>query len=120
MLHNRKLAAKGLTVDFFRDDWKNKSYITQLVAMHDEAQMEVSKGLIDWKIFKEEDEAIAFKKSSTDNWSEVGHIGDKWFVGKSVISDLLLEAVDETTAKLKLNIPLGVEFIYGDSWATCH
>lgn len=120
VLHDRKLAAKGLTVDFFRDDWKNKSYITQLVAMHDEAQMEVSKGLIDWKIFKEEDEAIAFKKSSTDNWSEVGHIGDKWFVGKSVISDLLLEAVDETTAKLKLNIPLGVEFIYGDSWATCH
>ena len=120
VLHDRKLAAKGLTVDFFRDDWKNKSYITQLVAMHDEAQMEVSKGLVDWKIFKEEDDAIAFKKSSTDNWSEVGHIGDKYFVGKSVISDLLLEAVDETTAKLKLNIPLGVEFIYGDSWATCH
>jgi len=120
VLHDRKLAAKGLTVDFFRDDWKNRSYITQLIAMHDEAQMEVTKSLIDWKIFKEEDEAIAFKKSSTDNWSEVGHIGDKYFVGKSVISDLLLEAVDETTAKLKLNIPLGVEFIYGDSWATCH
>jgi hypothetical protein len=120
VLHDRKLAAKGLTVDFFRDNWKNKSYINQMVAMHDEAQMEVSKGLIEWKIFKEEDEAIAFKKSSSDNWSEVGHIGGKWFVGKSVISDLLLEAVDETTAKLKLNIPLGVEFIYGDSWATCH
>jgi len=120
VLHDRKLAAKGLTVDFFRDDWKNKTYINQLVAMHDEAQMEVTKSLVDWKIFKEEDEAIAFKKSSTDNWSEVGHIGDKYFVGKSVISDLLLEAVDETTAKLKLNIPLGVEFIYGDSWATCH
>jgi len=120
VLHDRKLATKGLTVDFFRDDWKNKTYINQLVAMHDEAQMEVTKSLIDWKIFKEEDEAIAFKKSSTDNWSEVGHIGDKYFVGKSVISDLLLEAVDETTAKLKLNIPLGVEFIYGDSWATCH
>ena len=120
VLHDRKLASKGLTVDFFRDDWKNKTYINQLVAMHDEAQMEVSKGLVDWKIFKEEDDAIAFKKSSTDNWSEVGYIGDKYFVGKSVISDLLLEAVDETTAKLKLNIPLGVEFIYGDSWATCH
>ncbi len=81
--------------------------------------MEVSKGLIEWKVFSDEQEAKTFKKTH-EGWSEVGHQGQKFFVGKSIVADLLVEAVNETTAKLKLNIPLGVEYVYGTGWHSCH
>lgn len=119
VLHEEKLREVGLVIDFFRDDWKNMKYVQQMIQCHDEAQMEVSKGLIEWKVFSDEQEAKTFKKTH-EGWSEVGHQGQKFFVGKSIVADLLVEAVNETTAKLKLNIPLGVEYVYGTGWHSCH
>lgn len=34
VIHNRKLKAEGLTVDFWKDDWKNKKFVQQLIAYH--------------------------------------------------------------------------------------
>lgn len=119
VLHEEKLRGAGLIVDFFRDDWKNMKYVQQMIQNHDEAQIEVSKSLVEWKVFSGEQEAKTFKNTS-EGWSEVGHQGSKYFVGKSLVSDLLVEAVNETTAKLKLNIPLGVEYVYGTGWHSCH
>ena len=34
VLHDQKLKAEGLSVDFFRDDWKNKQFCQQLIAYH--------------------------------------------------------------------------------------
>lgn len=34
VIHNRKLKAEGLTVDFWKDDWKNKVFVQQLIAYH--------------------------------------------------------------------------------------
>lgn len=119
VLHEEKLREVGLVIDFFRDDWKNLKFVQQMIQNHDEAQIEVSKSLVEWKVFSGEQEAKTFKNTS-EGWSEVGHQGSKYFVGKSLVSDLLVEAVNETTAKLKLNIPLGVEYVYGTGWHSCH
>ena len=34
ILHDRKLKAEGLSVDFWRDDWKSKKFVQQLIAYH--------------------------------------------------------------------------------------
>ena len=34
VIHDRKLKAEGLAVDFFKDDWKNKSFCQQMIAYH--------------------------------------------------------------------------------------
>lgn len=34
ILHDRKLRAEGLSVDFWRDDWKSKKFVQQLIAYH--------------------------------------------------------------------------------------
>lgn len=34
VIWDAKLKAKGLSVDFWRDDWKNKSWATQMIAYH--------------------------------------------------------------------------------------
>lgn len=34
VMHDAKLAAEGLLVDFFKDDWKNKDFCQQMIAYH--------------------------------------------------------------------------------------
>ncbi|QIQ63808.1 putative DNA polymerase [Pseudomonas phage vB_PaeM_VL12] len=54
IMHDQKLMAEGLLVDFWKDDWKNKSYCQQLIAYHDESQLEVTKDLVKFKMFSKE------------------------------------------------------------------
>lgn len=119
VIHERKLKEYGLYCDFFTEDWRNKPYAQQLIAMHDEAQFELHKSLIKWKIFKIEEEAKKFVKESP-GWSAVGHSDKGWYVGKSIVADLVVEAANETSEIYKLNVPLGIEFIFGRSWSECH
>lgn len=119
VLHEKKLRERGLVCDFFVDDWRNKVFAQQLIAMHDEAQMEIHKSLVKWKLFKTEEEAIAFKKES-EGWSAIGHSDKGWYVGKSIVADLAVEAANETSELYGLNVPLGIEFIFGRNWGECH
>jgi DNA polymerase I-like protein with 3'-5' exonuclease and polymerase domains len=34
VIHDRKLKAEGMSVDFFKDDWKSKKYCQQMIAYH--------------------------------------------------------------------------------------
>lgn len=34
VIHDIKLKEAGLSVDFFRDDWKNKEFCQQMIAYH--------------------------------------------------------------------------------------
>lgn len=120
VIYDRLLKQHGLYVDFFRDDWRNmKAYVQQLIAYHDECQLEVHKSLVKWKMFKEEAEAKAFKKENA-GWSEIGHSKKGYYIGKSIASDLITQAVDEAGKFYKLNVPLGADFIYGRTWGECH
>lgn len=85
----------------------------------DECQLEVHRSLVKWKMFKEEAEAKAFKKENA-GWSEIGHSDKGYYIGKSIASDLVTQAVDEAGKFYKLNVPLGADYIYGRNWGQCH
>lgn len=119
VIHDRKLKAEGLSVDFWKDDWKNEKFVQQLIAYHDEAQMEMHKSLIRWKLFHTEEEAKAFK-AVNPAWSEIGHSGKGYYVGWCRAGELVKEAVREASQYYKLNVTLSADYILGRNWAECH
>lgn len=123
VIHDIKLKAAGLSVDFFLEDWKSKPFCQQLIAYHDEAQLEASKELFKFKMFTHEDldfveyetkEAkAAEEKRCTDKinawkaeqlettglvWSDISKIekGAKgWYVAYCKAGQLAVESVSE-------------------------
>ena len=143
VIHERKLQAAGLTVDFFRDDWKAKKFVQQLIAYHDEAQMEMHKSLIKWKIIpikgewevpdpdkpgkmKDSPEVEAAKaelkkfKEANPHWSEIGHSDKGYYIGYCEAGKLIQEAVVETSRFYNLNVTLAADYILGRNWGECH
>jgi hypothetical protein len=124
VIHDRLLRAEGLAVDFFSDDWKNMLFAQQLIAYHDESQCEVSKKLVKFKTFADKDSAVAFKEeieaSTGKRWSDVGHYGDKYYVGYCRAGELAIQAVYEAGRYYKLNVDLTAGYMLGNSWKTCH
>lgn len=119
IIHNRKLREAGYAVDFFTDDWKNLSYCQQLIAYHDEAQLEVTKDLVKWKMFDTEEDAKAFKKDHP-TWSDVGHSAKGYYVGYCHAGELATQAVTEAGKYYKLNVELTAGYMLGTTWANCH
>lgn len=121
VIHDRKLKAAGLKVNFWKDDWKNTNFCQQLIAYHDEAQLEARKSQVKWKMFAEESEAKAFKKSQEDRlWSDVGHSDKGYYVGYCKAGELAVEAVNEAGRYYNLNVELTAGYMLGNNWATCH
>jgi hypothetical protein len=119
VLHEQKLKAAGLYVDFFKDDWKNAKFVQQLIAYHDEAQLEMHKSLVKWKMFKTEEEAREFKNDNP-GWSEIGHSAKGYFIGWCEAGRAIQEAVVETSRYYKLNVTLAADYILGLNWRDCH
>lgn len=145
VLHERKMKEEGLTVDFFRDDWKNKKFCQQLIAYHDEAQAEVSRSMVEFKTIKingpwtvkdangedepspEVKEAIAqlkkFKQEQEANgkiWSDVMHTDKMYYVGYCRAGELAAISVKEAGEYFKLNVQLSAGYMLGTNWASCH
>lgn len=120
-----KLEAAGLAVDFWKDDWRNMSWAQQMIAYHDEAQIEVTKDLVKFKRFETKEDANAFRDAdraaSGRIWSEA-HESPKggWFVGYSLPGQLVVEAVDEVSEFYKLKVPLSADYVVGRNWSECH
>ena len=125
IIWERKLRENGLNVDFWTEDWKNKLWAQQMIAYHDEAQIEVSKKLVKFKMFSTKEEVNAFRKEQYESqgliWAEA-HESPKggWFTAYSLPGQLVVEAVKETTEFYKLNCPLSADYVLGTSWANCH
>ena len=119
VIHDRKLRDEGLLVDFFREDWANVDFCQQMIAMHDEAQLEVTKGQVKWKMFPTEEEAKAFKRENP-TWSDVGHSAKGYYVGYCRAGELAIESVKEAGEYYKLNVELTAGYMLGTNWATCH
>lgn len=140
VLHEQKLKEAGLYVDFFKDDWQNKVFAQQLIAYHDEAQMELHKSLIKWNFIPikgpwevevdgkmkpspEVEAAEATLKAFKENnpgWSEIGHSDKGCYIGFCLPGVLIQEAVRETSAYYKLNVTLAADYILGRNWGECH
>lgn len=148
VLHDRYLKAEGLSVDYFMDDWKAKlaageHFAQQLIAYHDEAQSEVTKASVTFKMFKfdgpyeiKNDEgkmelspeakaakkaAEAFKAEQTDKvWSDIGHTAKCFYVAYNRAGELATKAVSEAGKYYKLKVELTAGYMIGTNWATCH
>lgn len=145
VIHEQKLRANGLIVDFFKDDWRNSVYSQQLIAYHDESNGEVSRSEVTMKTFKirpytdevhalpngktktdeelahEEAKALALAyKDSQCNWSEVGHTATHYYTGYCLTGALAVESVRESGEYYKLNVPLSAGYNLGRTWAGVH
>lgn len=85
----------------------------------DEAQLEMHKSLVKWKVFAEEKDAKAFRKDNP-TWSEVGHSDKGYYVGYCRAGELIQESVKETSRFYNLNVDLAADYIMGRNWAECH
>lgn len=139
VIYDDLLEEHGLAVDFFVDDWKNKSFVQQMIAYHDEAQLEVTRDLVQFKWFSkesldwlsEEDDKACFEKVNTWKkqeeertgkiWANV-HESPKggWFTAYSLPGELASIAVKKAGEYYKLNVELTAGYDVGDSWASCH
>lgn len=148
VIHDRMLKEAGLAVNFFTDDWKAKlaageEFCQQLIAYHDEAQLEVTKGSVEFKVFKfegpyeiENDKgekevspsakaakklAEKFKSEQTDKvWSDVSHTDKMFFVAYCKAGELASKAVQQAGQYYKLNVELTAGYMLGLDWASCH
>lgn len=121
----RQFKKRGWDLDFFRHNWLESAFVQQMIAMHDEAQAEVSKSLVKWKKFSTVDDAKAFKaeqKSLGIYWSEATHAREDGsvFLGYSDVTQILWDCVNKVSKDLKLKVPLAIEFVFGMNWADCH
>jgi DNA polymerase I-like protein with 3'-5' exonuclease and polymerase domains len=146
VIYDDLIEEEGLAVDFFVDDWKNKSFVQQMIAYHDEAQLEVTRDLVEFKWFskeslgwiqvddEKEQERIdkecmakvnawkAEEETRTGKiWANV-HESPKggWFTGYSRAGELASIAVKKAGEFYGLNVELTAGYDLGNSWASCH
>lgn len=82
------------------------------------------KHITDWKTFKDEDAAKAWKAERQEAtgklYSEVSHIGDVYFAGYAEPGELFVKAIAESAKHFNLEVPLSGDYIIGNNWASCH
>lgn len=135
VIHDRKLKEAGLLVDFFRDNWKVEQFCQQLIAYHDESQLETHKTLVKFKTFpfslgdKDSEKqakqlASEWKKQQEETtgkcFSDVGHTNKCYYVGYCLPGELAVKSVLEAGRYYKLNVDLTAGYMLGTDWASCH
>jgi hypothetical protein len=120
VLHDRMLKDEGYAVDFWTQDWKNLIFCQQLIAYHDEAQLEVERSLVKWKKFASEEDCKAFVNPDGKVWSDPVHNDKGWFRGYCRPGELATIAVRQAGEHFKLNVELSAGYMMGTNWATCH
>lgn len=93
--------------------------LTHLCELLDEAQIEVTKDLVKFKMFKTEEEGKEFRKQNPA-WGELGHTEKGWYSAYSLPGLLATQAVKEAGEFYKLNVELTAGYIVGTNWKTCH
>src|SRR5690606_25457853 len=113
----QELEKKGYCIDCL----KGVPDVAEMISYHDEAQLAVKKGVVNYKTFKTEEEA----KNFIQNWGgqQLSAItnGKSWYIAlPNDISIALTNAVNKATRELKLNVELGIEWIVNKNWYGCH
>lgn len=146
--HDRLAAAEGMIVDFFTQSLDEvESWWQQMIAMHDEAQGEVNKESVKFKVFTKQalgwkkiehedkqerkklqaaedsrcEKVVAdFKAAQEGVWSDIQHTDNAWFVSYCRQGELISQAVQRVNVDFKLNVPLDAGYVLGRSWKDCH
>lgn len=99
--------------------------VCSMIEYHDECQWQVNPKLLNFKIFNTEDEAKFFVKNWNKTDGELSSIShgknDTFYISlPNVVSKAISKAIEDATKLLKLNVPLGMEWIVGKNWKECH
>lgn len=87
----------------------------------DEAQLEVSRKDIKFKMFATEEEAQTFKDGEIRLWSDTKpSIQGNFFVAYCKAGELAAESVKEAGEYFKLEVELTAGYIINKDWAGCH
>ena len=124
VLHDRKLQAENLIVDFFKDNLEGKEWCQQLIGYHDEAQSEVSKKSVTFKMFPTEEECKVFKEGQIQQgkiWSDIKpNPKGGFFVAYCRAGELAVESVGEAGEDYGMNVSLTAGYMLGLNWKMCH
>ena len=135
LIFNRLLRSQGLICDFWTEDYRNKTYAQQMILMHDELQLEITKNLVihqyfpvtEWEYNKKGKpfsstalNAIREFRVTHLNWSSVHQTSNGYELSYSIVGDLALQAVGQAGQYYKLNVPLTAEYAVGVNWSQCH
>ncbi len=124
VLHDRKLQAENLIVDFFKDNLDGKEWCQQLIGYHDEAQSEVSKKSVMFKMFSTEEECKVFKEEQLQIgkiWSDIKpNPKGGFFVAYCRAGELAVESVGEAGNDYGMNVSLTAGYMLGLNWKMCH
>jgi len=84
----------------------------------DEAQVELTKNLVNFKMFNTKEEAENFNEPY---WSDVSKSPDgRYYRAYSIVGKLAQEAVKEAGEYYNLNIELTAGYSVGRNWKECH
>lgn len=97
--------------------------ICGMIEYHDECQLAVNPKLIQYKIFKTEDELKEFES----NWegeqlgsAVEGKNGTLVVALPNPVSKAITKAIDMAVEEVKLKVPLGCEWVVHKNWYGCH
>jgi uncharacterized membrane protein YkvA (DUF1232 family) len=100
-----------------------KPDVISMIEYHDEAQLAVNPKLLSFKTFDTEEEAQVFvNENKIENYSisTISH-GKKYYVCiPNDVSKAIEDGVKQASELLKLNVPLGIEWVVGKNWSQCH
>lgn len=97
---------------------KRGKFAAQLIAYHDEAQIELTRNLVKFKMFSTEEEAKAFKEPY---WSDVGHTSDgRYYRAYSIVGELAQKAVTLAGQHYGLSVELTAGYAVGRNWRETH
>lgn len=118
VIADRELKEEGFSIDFFRDNRKT-SYAQQLIAYHDETEVEVSKDLVIFKKFQSEEEAKMFEDKEK-MWSDVIHTDKGYYRAYCKVGEIFAKGVTKAGAFYNLNVTLTSGYQIGLNWRDVH
>jgi hypothetical protein len=84
----------------------------------DEAQIELTRNLVKFKLFDTEKEAKEFNEPY---WSDVSHAPDgRYYRAYTIVGELAQKAVKEAGEYYGLNVELTAGYAIGRNWKECH
>jgi hypothetical protein len=103
------------------DPFISQPSVCEMIAYHDECQLFVKKENVSFKTFETEEEAKEFVSSWEGSQLSAVSNGNTWYITlPNDISNSIEKAIKETQELLKLNVPLGYEYIVHKNWMGCH
>ena len=119
------IAAKLAMVLWDRNVKKEQLDTQQLIAYHDEAQLQTAKKDVEFWFFDTEKEAGEFKVggkllSNVGHTENIDHGAKPFFKAYSRAGELAVLAAREAGVKLKLRVPLDSDYSVGFNWYSTH